>query len=321
MKKVKVWLLLSAGLLLSYANGLAAHPTNHAPATQLFSDHASYADADIRSNLEDSDHILADHYDASVSYFVKDNLYYGRRTFSKVLARTKLYFPIIEKVLEDRGLPQELKHLMIVESHANPLATSHCGAKGLWQLMPQTARRFGLTVNAQQDDRMDPRKSTEAALQYLTYLYNYFNQDWTLAIAAYNCGEGRVKSAIRRTQSADYQRIKHLLPRQTQKYIPAILAAGYSIRHYAQHGVVAAQLPFVLQFTRTVKVFDQLSFTQIASITNTPVSIIEKLNPSYLNGQVPGNQAGNYVILPSVSSGHLSSYLRGTEREVLAMNF
>ncbi len=315
-------LLLSIGVLLSLttltANVSDAFEYDYAAEKAFY---ASYSESEIKSNVMNSNHVLANHYDASVQYFVKDNLYYGRKGFSKTIGRTMMYFPIIEQYLKMYNLPDDLKHVVIVESHANPHATSHCGAKGLWQMMPETARRYGLVVNAQQDDRKDPRKSTEAAIQYLSYLYNFLNKDWTLAIAAYNCGEGRVKKAIRQANSYDYDKIKHLLPKQTQKYIPAILAAGYSINNYASYGVRAENTPYTLRFTNTVKVFDKLTFAEISSITNTPIGTVQKLNPSYSKGYVPTNKKGNYVILPSVSSNQLNSYLRRSNRYAVQMRF
>ncbi len=322
MNKVKVLLLLSIGVLLSLttltANVSDAFEYDYAAEKAFY---ASYSESEIKSSVMNSNHVLANHYDASVQYFVKDNLYYGRKGFSKTIGRTMMYFPIIEQYLKMYNLPDDLKHVIIVESHANPHATSHCGAKGLWQMMPETARRYGLVVNAQQDDRKDPRKATEAALQYLSYLYNFLNKDWTLAIAAYNCGEGRVQKAIRQANSYDYDKIKHLLPKQTQKYIPAIIAAGYSIDNYANYGVQAENTPYTLRFTNTVKVFDKLTFAEISSITDTPIGIVQKLNPSYSRGYVPTNKKGNYVILPSVSSNQLNSYLRRANRYAVEMRF
>ena len=112
-----------------------------------------------------------------------------------------------------------------------------------------------------------------------------------------------------------------MLPKQTQKYIPAILAAGYSIDNYASYGVQAANTPYTLRFTNTVKVFDKLTFAEISSITNTPIATVQKLNPSYSRGYVPTNKKGNYVILPSVSSNQLNSYLRRSNRYAVEMRF
>ncbi len=322
MNKVKVLLLLSIGVLLSM-NTLTANTTDgftyNYETEKAF--YATYSEEEIKTNVINSNHILAKNYDASVQYFVKDNLYYGRKGFSKTIGRTMMYFPVIEQYLRMYNLPDDLKHMVIVESHANPHATSHCGAKGLWQMMPETARRFGLVVNANQDDRKDPRKATEAALRYMTFLYNSLNKDWTLAIAAYNCGEGRVRKAVRQANSWDYSKLKQFLPNQTQKYIPAIMAAGYSVENYAKYGVRPANTPYALRFTNTVKVFDKLSFAEISNITNTPITTVQKLNPSYTHGFVPSNKKGNYVVLPSINSNQLSSHLKRSNRYSVNMRF
>ncbi len=243
------------------------------------------------------------------------------KAFKKTLSRGLMYFPVIEKYLRLYNLPNDLKNMVVVESHINPHAVSHCGAMGLWQLMPETARRYGLVVNAHQDDRKDPRKATEAALRYLTYLYNFLNKDWTLAIAAYNCGEGRVRKAIRQANSYDYDKVKAFLPKQTQKYIPAIIAAGYAMENYSRYGLHPVSVDYTLRFTNTVKVFDKLAFAEIADITNTPIATIKKLNPSYKKGYVPASRKGNYVVLPSVNTNQLSRFLRSANRYAIAMRF
>ncbi|MEM1124730.1 MAG: lytic transglycosylase domain-containing protein [Bacteroidota bacterium] len=322
MNKVKVMLLLSIGVLLSSRSMTAATMNDFTLDFKSKSTtSATYSEAEIKANVLNSQHILSNSYDASVQHFVKDNLYYGRKGFAKTIGRTMMYFPVVERYLKMYDLPDDLKHMVIVESHADPHATSHCGAKGLWQMMPETARRFGLVVNANQDDRKDPRKSTEAALRYMTFLYNSLNKDWTLAIAAYNCGEGRVRKAVRQANSWNYNKLKQFLPTQTQKYIPAIMAAGYSVENYAKYGVRAAYTPYTLRFTNTVKVFDRLSFAEIANSTNTPIETVRKLNPSYQHGFVPSNKKGNYVVLPSISSNQLSNHLKRSNRYAVSMRF
>ena len=309
------------GVFLSYTTTRANEKMNthfSEDAEKIFS---NYSEEEVKATILNSSSVLAAHYDNSVPTFVKDNLYYGRKGFSKTLGRTMMYFPMIESYLRMYNMPEDLKHMVIVESHANPHATSHCGAKGLWQMMPETARRYGLVVNANQDDRKDPRKATEAALKYLNYLYNFLNQDWTLAIAAYNCGEGRVQKAIRQANSYDYKKIRQFLPRQTQKYIPAIIAANYSVNNYAKYGVQPAETPYSLRFTNTVKVFDKITFAEIANVTNTQIATIRTLNPSYQKGYIPANKKGNYVILPSVSTNQLQSFLSRSDRYSVQMRF
>ncbi len=110
----------------------------------------------------------------------------------------------------------------MLESSYNPKAVSHANAAGLWQLIPATAQRFGLTVDTKQDDRFDTEASTAAALKYLTFLYNKFDQNMALTLAAYNAGEGRVARAIQRAGSNDFQKLT--LPKETRQYVSRFFA-------------------------------------------------------------------------------------------------
>lgn len=147
----------------------------------------------------------------------------------QITARFSLYQPLLGHIfqqLKQRSLPPQLILLPMLESSFNPEAISHAGARGLWQLMPATARRFGLSV-APDDQRLDVFSSTEAALKYLSFLYNKFDGDIALTIAAYNAGEGRVTRAVARANSRE---IEHLaLPAETRQYVA---------RFYALHSLI-----------------------------------------------------------------------------------
>jgi len=317
MKKAKILLLSMIGVL--YCITASSNTTSDLSVKETFATYY-YSEEDVANKILNSSSVLAPHYGPTVHHFVKDNLYQGKKGFARTLSRTQMYFPVIEQYLAANGLPDDLKYLIVVESQANPHAQSGVGAMGLWQLMPVTATRYGLTVNDVQDDRKDPRKATEAALKYLSYLHGLFG-DWALAISAYNCGQGRVKKAIKAANSTDYDQVKQFLPQQTQKYVPAIIAAGYCVKYYDQHNVQATSLEYEVKFTDAIQVFDKLTFTEISNITNTPIEIVQRLNPSYTKGYIPGTKRGNYVVLPASKIDQLSQFLNYSDRFVVEMRF
>ncbi|MCS0026060.1 lytic transglycosylase domain-containing protein [Vibrio alginolyticus] len=141
---------------------------------------------------------------------------------AKRLDSSSLVIHHIFKQLQSHSLPKSLALVPMLESSYNPKAVSHANAAGLWQLIPATAQRFGLTVDTKQDDRFDTEASTAAALKYLTFLYNKFDQNMALTLAAYNAGEGRVARAILRAGSNDFQKLT--LPKETRQYVSRFFA-------------------------------------------------------------------------------------------------
>jgi hypothetical protein len=139
------------------------------------------------------------------------------------VGRGSPWLPLITSIFREQGLPTELVGVAAVESGFNPSAVSLKGARGIWQLMPETARRFGLEVNTSRDDRTNPLKSTLAAAQYLKSLYAQFG-DWPLALAAYNAGESRVHKSLHDYGTRDFRTLSRALPQETRRYIPAVLA-------------------------------------------------------------------------------------------------
>jgi len=135
--------------------------------------------------------------------------------------------PIVEPILMNRGVPADLAAVIVVESGGRADALSPKGARGLWQLMPDTARRYGLRVDENRDERLDLFKSTDAAAQYLHDLYAQFG-DWKLALAAYNTGESNVSSAILRTHAQSFEQLVNLraIPLETRNYVPRVLVAA-----------------------------------------------------------------------------------------------
>jgi membrane-bound lytic murein transglycosylase D len=164
-----------------------------------------------------------------------------KERFAMWLERKSKYEPMISKKLADRAMPQDLIYLAMIESGFNPKAYSRAHAGGLWQFISETGQRYGLTVNRQVDERNDPAKATDAALAYLSDLYERFGS-WYLAAAAYNTGENRVGRIMRtvtgeeRGTDADYYRISPRLPRETRDYVPMMIAAARIAKEPAKYG-------------------------------------------------------------------------------------
>ncbi|GAB4239162.1 MAG: lytic transglycosylase domain-containing protein [Ekhidna sp.] len=169
---------------------------------------------------------------AFVDYFAIKDREYTR----DIIRKKELYFPIFSETLAKYNLPNELKYLSIVESGLRPNAISRANAVGLWQFISSTGRMYGLTGNWYVDERMDPFEATDAACRYLMDLYNMFDS-WELALAAYNCGPGNVRKAIRRSgYKREFWEIYRYLPRETRSYVPQFVAITYLFNHLDEHG-------------------------------------------------------------------------------------
>lgn len=161
--------------------------------------------------------------------------------FAVWLDRKSSFEPMISAKLAQRDMPQDLIYLAMIESGFNPKAQSPAKAGGLWQFVSETGRRYGLTVNKRVDERNHPDKATDAALSYLSDLHARFGS-WYLAAAAYNTGENRVGRIMKQVTGsekgtdADYYRISHLLPKETQDYVPMMIAAGRISKEPVKYG-------------------------------------------------------------------------------------
>lgn len=156
----------------------------------------------------------------------EDPLNVSRRATSgdRALQRVEQLRPLIEPILRAENVPTELIAVVLIESGGQPTALSPKGARGIWQFMPDTARRYGLVVGPGADERLDVQKSTRAAARYLRDLYQRFG-NWSLALAAYNAGEDTIDAASGRAGGADFARISSRLPLETRNYVPAVLSA------------------------------------------------------------------------------------------------
>ena len=216
-----------------------------------------------------------------------------------VLAMSKYYFPIIEEELLAAGLPLELRYLPIIESNLSIRATSRMGAVVLWQFMPATGKNLGLEINSLVDERCDVLKSTRAACRFLAYLYKVYG-DWTLAIAAYNCGPGNVNRAIARAGAncKTYWDIYDFLPRETRGYVPKFIAAAYAYTYHNAHNIAPAPTPDCIA-TDTVMVNRVMHLGQVASTLNIPIETLRDLNPQYKLDIIPATKKAYSLRLPT----------------------
>ena len=230
-----------------------------------------------------------------------------RRSVSYMLGASNFYMPIFEDALMAYDVPLELKYLPVIESALNPKATSRVGAAGLWQLMPSTGKQYGLEINSLVDERRDPVKSSYAAARFLRDLYKIYG-DWSLVIAAYNCGPENVRKAIQRSNGkADYWSIYPYLPRETKGYVPAFIAANYVMTYYCDHNICPMRTTLPAK-TDTVTVTRDVHLKQIADVCGVSLDELRALNPQYRRDIVNGNSKPSAIRLPiSVVNSFISN--------------
>ena len=220
-----------------------------------------------------------------------------REGVSRMVGLSDYYFPKIEEIFEGYGIPTELKYMAVIESALNPRAVSRVGATGMWQFMYGTARMYDLTVNSYVDERRDPIKSAHAAALFMKDLYAMFN-DWTLVIAAYNCGPGNVNKAIRRTGGKrDFWEIYYHLPRETRGYVPAYIAATYTFNYYKEHNLspIYPEIPIA---TDTILISENLHLKQVSEVLNIPLKALQDLNPQYKENIIPAKGTSFPITIP-----------------------
>lgn len=240
-------------------------------------------------------------YNRIVRNFI-DMYTHSRRDRVQIMLRlTDYYFPMFEEIFDQYGIPDELKYLSIIESALNPRAVSRAGATGMWQFMYYTGKTYGLTINSLVDERRDPMKSTIAAASFLKDLYVIYN-DWTLVIAAYNCGPGNVNKAIRRAGGKrNYWDIYYYLPRETRGYVPAFIAASYVMNYSKEHNLYPASVDFEF-LSDTIMVHDKLHLKQVSEVMGIPIEQLRDLNPQYKYDIIPGDSKAYALRIPQKQS-------------------
>jgi membrane-bound lytic murein transglycosylase D len=217
----------------------------------------------------------------------------GRGMIAAFVRKSGRYREVITKLLREQKLPEDLLWLALVESAFDASIHSHAGAAGLWQFMPATGRIYGLTVNKRVDERLDPERSTHAALKHLKDLYQRFGT-WELAFAAYNMGYGGLLAAVRRFNSNDYwelSRIEAGLPYETALYVPKIMAMAIAARNCQVFGCDAVKLDAALPFgdvkADKVSVAPGVTLDEVATATGVERAVVATLNPQVIGSRLP----------------------------------
>ena len=213
-----------------------------------------------------------------------------------VFARARPFIFYVTDELDKASLPLTLALLPIVESTYDPLAYSRSHAVGLWQFIPSTGKAFGLKRDRWYDGRRDVTASTQAAIKYLQYLHKRFDNDWLLALAAYNSGEGNVRKSInannKRGKTADFWSIK--LPRETRNYVPKLLALAMLIESPQDYNIVLPSIPDQAYF-EAVEVESQIDLNKVIAVTGAKAATFTQLNPAYRRSITPPK--GKYSLL------------------------
>jgi membrane-bound lytic murein transglycosylase D len=200
----------------------------------------------------------------------------------KLLQRGEPYLFHILTRLEQNNMPAELALLPVIESAFDPFATSPAGAAGIWQFMPDTAAFVGLNMDWWYDGRRDILASTDAAIAYLAQLHKRFDNDWLLALAAYNAGSARVRSAIRKNRAAGKpEDFWHLsLPAETRDYVPRLMALQAIIESPRDYNISLPTLSDARYFS-SVEIRGEIELKVAAELAGIPLNVLQQLNPGY----------------------------------------
>ncbi len=240
----------------------------------------------------------------------------GRDFFKYALSRSERYIPMIKKIFQKIGLPNDLAYLAMVESGFSPTAYSYAGASGMWQFIPSTGRIFGLTINWWVDERRNPVESTYAAAEYLKDLFNKFGS-WYLAAAAYNAGELTIERALSVDPGANFWSISqnkpYLLPGQTRRYVPKIIAAAIIAKDPANFGFHNINYQKPIKF-KQVKVPYSVSLYDLAKCIGISEYELQKMNPELLRNVTPPDDPGFMLNIPASDYGKFLKNFKNLKR-------
>lgn len=254
---------------------------------------------------------------------INDYLQNRRNLLKLWIERGRIWFPMIETIFAEEGIPDELKYLALSESALNPIAISYVGAAGMWQFMPATARGEGLRVDSWIDERMDPELSTRAAAKHLKTLYETYSGNWHLALAGYNCSYRCITRAVNRAGGSidnppSFWEIYPYLPQQTRNFIPKFIAAALIVSDPERYGIEVDDLGQEYSYD-IVMVNGMLSLESAAELAGVDLATIKNLNPSVRKATLPDATEAFPLKIPAGSYQHfISAFTLLPEEEKVA---
>lgn len=216
---------------------------------------------------------------------------------NKVFGRGAHFFPEIELAMIYNDVPQELKFITIIESGLNHMINSPYGNVGFWQFSAESARSSGLIVNEHVDERLDPKRSSEAAAKYLKKLYDKY-QDWWLAVAAYNCGSKRVDTALKGGSDYDYWDIRKSLPAVTQEYIPKLIALIYLDQFQFDHEIEPESFYLDMKYSQETFIQGQFQLSTVCADYFVSEEKLKKVNPFLKSDNFDTGAQGLMIRIP-----------------------
>ncbi|HSW68585.1 MAG TPA: transglycosylase SLT domain-containing protein [Gammaproteobacteria bacterium] len=312
--KYLIFVVLSCSLLIAlHTSNLDITASNF-----TFTDVSEMVESDSNIWSSISNQFQLDHktQNAQVQAEIRELLADQQKLY-QILQAAAPYIYFIHQKAQEKGLPGELALIPVIESEFNPNDhSSKKGATGLWQLMSGTANELGVKVKTGYDGRKNVVSSTNAALAYFKDLGNDFKGDWYLAIAAYNCGQGRVASAERKSGLHNFWNLP--LPHETRCYVPKLLAVAAIIANPKKYGV---ELPPIdnKPYFRQVKVLKPIDLAKLASTSGVDINELRVLNPDYAHGNVPKSKDGAYSLLvPLENASAIEDQLQKSNTIVVA---
>jgi membrane-bound lytic murein transglycosylase D len=232
--------------------------------------------------------VPADDHNPRVRRFIREYAYNSRETMKQYLARAQTYLPMVKAMAGENGVPEDISYLFLLESGANPEARSPANALGMWQFMPDTARSYGLRVDSWVDERLDPKKSTKAAITYLKDLYGMFGC-WRLALSAYNSGENKLNKVLCQEDADEYDAIcsSRRLKRETKEFFPRFQAIAHIAKNPQKYGF--APLAEIVEEGKDelAPIEGSYSLETISECIGCKLRVLADMNPALVRNMTP----------------------------------